>query len=102
MNTTHTRISKTDHQAIVQAGFPSPEEEALCDVISMDEYLITRPESSFLLQVSGDSMIGEGIMEGDLVIAEKGRIIILKGVQNDYRSNYVFKPYKKTPGNLQN
>jgi repressor LexA len=39
----------------------------------MDEYLITRPESSFLLKVSGDSMIGEGIMEGDLVIVEKGR-----------------------------
>lgn len=56
----------------VQAGFPSPAEEALCDVISMDEYLIIRPESSFLLRVSGDSMIGEGIMEGDLVIAEKG------------------------------
>jgi SOS-response transcriptional repressor LexA len=31
----------------VQAGFPSPEEEALCDVISMDEYLITKPDSSF-------------------------------------------------------
>ncbi len=57
----------------VQAGFPTPEEEALCDVISMDEYLITKPESSFLLQVSGDSMIGEGIMEGDLVVVEKGR-----------------------------
>jgi SOS-response transcriptional repressor LexA len=27
----------------IQAGFPSPEEEALRDVISMDEYLITRP-----------------------------------------------------------
>ena len=57
----------------VQAGFPSPEEESLCDVISMDEYLISRPDSSFLLQVSGDSMIGEGIKEGDLVIVEKGR-----------------------------
>jgi SOS regulatory protein LexA len=57
----------------VRAGLPSPEEEALCDIISMDEYLITRPESSFLLQVSGDSMIGEGIMTGDLVVVEKGR-----------------------------
>jgi repressor LexA len=57
----------------IQAGFPSPEEEALCDVMSMDEYLVTRPESSFLLQVSGDSMTGAGIMEGDLVIIEKGR-----------------------------
>jgi len=57
----------------VQAGFPSPEEETLCDVMSMDEYLIARPETSFILQVNGDSMIGAGIMEGDLVIVEKGR-----------------------------
>lgn len=57
----------------VRAGFPSPEEEALCDILSMDEYLITKPDSSFLLQVSGDSMTGEGIMEGDLVIVERGR-----------------------------
>ena len=57
----------------VRAGFPSPEEEALCDIVSMDEYLITRPDSSFLLQVNGDSMVGEGIMTGDLVVVEKGR-----------------------------
>jgi SOS regulatory protein LexA len=56
----------------VQAGFPSPEEESLCDVLSIEEYLITRPESSFLLKVSGDSMTGAGIMPGDLVIVEKG------------------------------
>jgi SOS regulatory protein LexA len=58
----------------IQAGWPSPEEEALCDIISLDEYLITRPESSFLLRVSGDSMTGAGILAGDLVIVEKGRI----------------------------
>ena len=57
----------------VAAGFPSPAEEELRDIISLDEYLVTRPESSFLLKVSGDSMTGEGIMEGDLVIVEKGR-----------------------------
>jgi len=55
----------------VQAGLPSPEEESRCDIVSMDEYLITRPDASFLLQVNGDSMIGEGILEGDLVIVEK-------------------------------
>jgi len=45
----------------VTAGFPSPEEEELRDILSLDEYLVTRPEASFLLQVSGDSMIGEVI-----------------------------------------
>jgi len=57
----------------VAAGFPSPAEEELRDVISFDEYLITRPGSSFLLAVSGDSMTGAGIMEGDLVIVERDR-----------------------------
>lgn len=57
----------------VQAGFPSPAEEELRDLISLDEYLVTRPESSFILKVNGDSMTGEGIKPGDLVIVEKGR-----------------------------
>ena len=57
----------------IAAGFPSPAEEELRDIISFDEYLVTRPESSFLLTVSGDSMTGEGIMEGDLVIVERGK-----------------------------
>jgi SOS regulatory protein LexA len=57
----------------IAAGFPSPAEEELRDVISLDEYLVTRPDTSFLLKVTGDSMIGEGIKEGDLVLVEKGR-----------------------------
>lgn len=57
----------------VKAGFPSPAEEELCDILSLDEYLISHPESSFLLRVTGDSMVGEGIREGDLVIVERGR-----------------------------
>jgi SOS-response transcriptional repressor LexA len=77
----------------IQAGFPSPEEEALCDIISMDEYLITKPEASFLLQVSGDSMIGEGIMEGDLVIIEKGRApkigdVVIAEVDGEWTMKY--------------
>ena len=84
----------------VQAGFPSPEEEALCDVISMDEYLISRPDSSFLLQVSGDSMIGEGIREGDLVIVEKGREprngdIVIAEVDGEWTIKYFRKQGKQ-------
>ena len=84
----------------VQAGFPSPEEEALCDVISMDEYLISRPDSSFLLHVSGDSMIGEGIREGDLVIVEKGREprngdIVIAEVDGEWTIKYFRKQGKQ-------
>lgn len=57
----------------VSAGFPSPAEEELQDVISFDEYLITKQAESFLLKVDGDSMIGAGIMPEDLVLVERGR-----------------------------
>jgi len=84
----------------VQAGFPSPEEEALCDILSMDEYLITRPDSSFLLQVHGDSMIGEGIMEGDLVIVEKGHEpksgnVVIAEVDGEWTMKYFRKQGKQ-------
>jgi repressor LexA len=57
----------------VQAGFPSPAEEELIDTLSLDEFLIRKPQASYLVKVSGDSMIDAGIMPGDLVIVERGR-----------------------------
>lgn len=56
----------------VQAGFPSPAEEELVDTISLDEYLVRRPEATYMLTVQGDSMIGAGILPGDIVLVEKG------------------------------
>jgi hypothetical protein len=41
----------------------------------MDEYLVIKPDSSFLLKLRGDSMIGEGIMVGD---PEVPSVIIFK------------------------
>jgi len=57
----------------IQAGFPNPEEEELLDTLSLDNYLVEKPEASFLLEVRGDSMIDEGIRPGDVVIIERGQ-----------------------------
>ena len=57
----------------VEAGFPSPAEEENADTISLDEWLIGNKEASFMLRVSGDSMIDAGIRPGDMVIMERGR-----------------------------
>ena len=57
----------------IQAGFPSPAEEELVDTLSLDEFLIQKPEASYLVKVTGDSMIEAGIRPGDLVIVERGR-----------------------------
>jgi len=56
----------------VAAGFPSPAEEELVDTMTLDEYLITNKEATYLLKVGGDSMIEAGILPGDILVVERG------------------------------
>lgn len=65
-------LGQTPILGAVEAGFPSPAEEELIDTISLDEYLIRRKEATYILQVSGDSMIDAGIVPGDLALVERG------------------------------
>ena len=44
----------------VTVGFPSPAKEALADTMSLDEFLITNREATYILKVNGESMIGQG------------------------------------------
>ncbi len=57
----------------VQAGFPTHAEEEISDIVSLDDFLITNHQASFLLKVSGDSMIDAGIQPGDFVVLERGK-----------------------------
>lgn len=80
----------------VQAGFPSPAEEELLDTMSLDEFLVSRPEATYLLTVSGDSMIDAGIHPGDLVLVEKGGVpknqdIIIAQVDGEWTMKYFGK-----------
>ncbi len=80
----------------VAAGFPSPAEEALLDTLSLDEYLVSRPEATFMLRVEGDSMIEAGILPGDTVLVERGRSprngdIVIACVDGAWTMKYFFK-----------
>lgn len=55
----------------VVAGYPSPAEEELLDILSLDAYLIHNKEGTYMLRVQGDSMIEAGIMPGDIVLVER-------------------------------
>jgi len=53
------------------AGFPSPAEEVMGDAISIDDYLVEHPSKTVLVEVQGDSMIGAGIHDGDILIVKR-------------------------------
>ena len=57
---------------IVEAGFPSPAEEELVDTLTLDEFLIRNKEATYMLKVTGDSMIDAGILPGDIALVERG------------------------------
>jgi SOS regulatory protein LexA len=56
----------------VTAGFPSPAEEELADTMTLDEYLITNKEATYILKVHGESMSEAGILPGDMLLVERG------------------------------
>jgi len=73
---------------VIKAGFPIMAEENK-DYLTIDDYLIENPQTSFLLKVSGDSMTGVGIFEGDIVIIERKKeanigTIVLAQIDNEW------------------
>ena len=80
----------------VEAGFPSPADEELVDTISLDDLLIQNRNATFLLRVSGDSMINAGIMPGDMVIVDKSQTpksgdIVIAQVDGEWTMKYLRK-----------
>lgn len=60
-------------RGVVAAGWPSPAEEELGDILSFEEWLLPHKGSSILIRVESDAMEGAGILPGDTVIVERGR-----------------------------
>jgi DNA polymerase V len=55
----------------VCAGFPSPAEDLGAERIDLVKELITHPQATFLLRVSGDSMRDAGIFDNDILVIDK-------------------------------
>ena len=53
------------------AGFPSPADDYLDGTIDLNARLIERPAATFLMRVTGDSMKGASILDGDLVVVDR-------------------------------
>lgn len=55
----------------IKAGFPSPAQDYLDEAIDFNRDFILHPECTFYARCSGDSMIEEGIDDGDLLVIDK-------------------------------
>jgi DNA polymerase V len=70
------------YQHPVSAGFPSPAEDFIERKLDLNRHLIRNPAATFYVKVSGNSMLGAGIHNGDLLIVDRslkavpGRIVI--------------------------
>lgn len=66
----------------VQAGFPSPADDYIEHYFDLNTHFIKHPAATFILQATGDSMIGAGINSGDWLLVDKsieatdGKIVI--------------------------
>ncbi|MCQ1056950.1 LexA family protein [Photobacterium sp. DNB23_23_1] len=67
----------------VKCGFPSPA-DGHQEELDLESYLIRNPNATFFLKASGDSMMGAGIYDGDLLVVDRaepvspGRIVIAR------------------------
>jgi DNA polymerase V len=55
----------------VCAGFPSPATDYLEEEINLNEELVTNKASTFLIRVTGYSMVEDNIYDGDVLIVDK-------------------------------
>lgn len=67
----------------VRAGFPSPADDHLDTDIDLHAHVVKRPASTYFVRAEGDSMQGDGIYDGDLLVVDRsldplaGRVVIV-------------------------
>lgn len=79
---------------LVKAGLPS-DGDTLSETLNIEEYLLpTKRDSTYLLEVDGDSMIDAHIEDGDIVIAQKSNTakegdIVIAQVDGEFTMKYL-------------
>lgn len=68
---TNTKLDLPLIDTGISAGFPSPADDFLDTSIDLNKALIKNKDATFYGRVKGDSMMGAGIHDGDLLIIDK-------------------------------
>jgi len=78
----------------VAAGFPSPADDYVEKGLSLDELLIQHPSATYLVRAEGDSMLGSGIFNNDILIVDrsltpKNRDIVIAALDGELTCKYL-------------
>ena len=65
------RVGLPLYLAPVEAGFPSPAEDYLDRRLDLHQHLVRNEAATFFLRAHGESMLGAGIHDGDLLIVDR-------------------------------
>lgn len=71
------------YSSAVRAGFPSPADDHLDTDLDLHQYVVKRPAATYFVKSEGDSMLGDGIHHGDLLVVDRslealpGRIVVI-------------------------
>ena len=57
----------------ISAGFPSPADDFKEIRISLDNELVKNKDATFYARVSGESMVGAGLDDGDLLVIDRSK-----------------------------
>ena len=55
----------------VWAGFPSPAEDHMDVALDLNEHLIKHPSATFYVYAKGNSMVEDGIYDGDIMVVDR-------------------------------
>jgi DNA polymerase V len=80
----------------VCAGFPSPAADHAQTRIDLNDHLLRNREATYLFRVSGDSMEGIGIYDGDTIIVDrsieaKHNHVILAVIDDEFTLKRLYK-----------
>ena len=82
--------------AAVVAGFPSPAEQYAENPLDLNEFMVRNAPATFYVRVSGDSMNGAGILNGDILVVDKSLApqnndIVVASVAGEFTVKYLRK-----------
>lgn len=80
----------------IPTGFPSPAEDHLVQRCDLVDLLSTHPQATYFMRVRGDSMIGVGIRDNDIVavnraLQPKHGNIVVANVDNEFTCKTLFQ-----------